>query len=147
MLPPIPTNIIHLVAIAGVAFLLIWWLLHPRSGVRGFGLAALGCAIILVLGYGWSQIGRLLGLLQVTVLPFAIAIGFFLLLAVVLIGLLSRNRTMKKASTDSQPVYDRCPLCNQLGPLEVYQVKQGRGRMIQRMCHDCAGRQNGRLVR
>lgn len=148
MFPPVSSSALHVVVLSGVFFLLVWWLFHFRSGLRGFGLVVVGSAIILIAGYGWGAVTALLRALQVSVLPVALAFVVLLLLAVSLIAVLNRSGAARRRMAHLLiPKETKCPSCKQQGYLHEYEVQGGRrGRMVQRLCNDCAARKNAKLV-
>ena len=148
MLPPVSPDVLHAVVIIGVCFLVIWWLFHLRSGLRGLGLVGIGSATILIIGYGWGPVVRILAALQVAVLPVAVAFVVLFLLTFSLIAVLHRSRAAhKRIGHLAAPQEAKCPSCKQRGYLHEYEVQGGlRGRMVQRMCSDCAARKNAQLV-
>jgi len=149
MLPPISADVVHVVAVAAVSFLCLWWLFHLRSGLRGFALVLIGSLVILAAGFGMQVVYRLMTLLQVAVLPVVLAFVFLFLLALLLIAVWSRrNAAEERARAHLPSPYEMmCPYCRQRGYLHDYEVPNGRrGRLIQRMCSDCAVAKEAKLV-
>lgn len=149
MLPSILSDGIHVVAVAAVVFLCLWWLFHLRSGLRGFVLTVIGSMIIMAAGFNWKAVFSLITLLQVAVLPVVLAFAVIFLLTLLLIAIWSRRNAAEeraKAHLPS-PAEMKCPFCRQRGYLHDYEVPSGRrGRLIQRMCSDCASQKDAKLV-
>ena len=149
MLPNVSPDFIHAVANTCIVFLWIWWLFHYRSGKVGVFLAASATALIFAMVYGWSGVVRIAQAFQVAVLPVASVFAFLVLMAFFLIMVISRRHAAERKAREGLPSMQelKCPHCKQRGYLYDYYIPQGkRGRMMQRMCSDCAARKGALLV-
>src|SRR5579875_1963038 len=79
-------TILHVLAIAGVLFLFIWWGFHRRSGLLGFGYALLGSVVVLAAAFDWPLATLLAGWLRWPLLSVAVAGLLLVLLAWLLIA-------------------------------------------------------------
>src|SRR5579875_3181872 len=116
-------TILHVLAIAGVLFLFIWWGFHRRSGLLGFGYALLGSVVVLAAAFDW---------------PLA-----WLLIAV------TASRQAGARSVPAIPPFPqemKCPHCRRRSLLFDYWVAGWRGRHIELMCPLCAERKGARMV-
>jgi hypothetical protein len=140
-------------AVLGALFLFYWWFRYTHRTFWGFRVTCVGSTIVLLLGLFWNKLQILEDLartLSVAVLPVVFALLFIFLVATVLILMMSRRHAAKERASASLPFPRemKCALCKQRGYLHDYEVPSGRhGRMIRRMCNDCAAKQGAKMVR
>lgn len=149
MLPPISSDFVHVVAVVAVVFLCYWYLRHLKSGLRGLALTVIGSLVVLAAAFNMRAVYSLLAILQVTILPVVLAFAFIFLLALALIAVWSRRNAAEERAKAHLPSPNemKCPFCRQRGYLHDYEVSNGRrGRLIQRMCSDCATAKEAKLV-
>jgi hypothetical protein len=134
---------LHLIALAAVVCLFAWWLLHLKSGWRGFCLAVVGS--LLILGAGdWPVVVLLLARMRDVVLPGLFVL--FLLAAVIGLFLMQARLHLDEQELSLPLAEEQCSHCHQRGFLHSYEVQHGRHSRIQRLCSDCAGKKDGKFV-
>jgi hypothetical protein len=141
-------TILHVLAIAGVLFLFIWWGFHRRSGLLGFGYALLGSVVVLAAAFDWPLATLLAGWLRWPLLSVAVA-GLLLVLLAWLLIAVTASRQAGTRSVPTIPPFPQqreCPHCRQRSLLFDYWVAGWRGRHIELMCPLCAERKRARMV-
>jgi hypothetical protein len=138
-------------ALVGTLFLFFWWGMHYRSGARGFLLALLGSASILLVAEFWEHLAALAHLAHVGTFDLVASCGFLMLLMLVIVLLGNRRHAAEQARLNFPAAHQkasRCPECKQMGLLHEYAVAKGTQKhQVKRICSDCAGRQQATFLR